>query len=217
MRASRFLNPYKNLHTITFFNYSHRIYCKSHNPRKIHSTPQRRSPDESAAARWSAFPDSTPPVDTESTRISTVQTVYEPTSGRVTTKREVRNGREADSDGEPIYNSSSIDQGSRTYGDVIGRSSVRGSIKKKGKSRSVYVCEDCGYSDGQWWGTCKQCEKVGTMKRFTTDDVERKLSGTEVSEKVVRTWLPKEVVAPTPIKLTDVYGRINVLDWRIPL
>ncbi|XP_073028689.1 LOW QUALITY PROTEIN: uncharacterized protein [Primulina eburnea] len=237
MRAFRFLNPYKNLHTITFLNYSHRIYCKSHNPRKIHSTPHRRSPDESAAARWSAFPDPPPPVDaasttaarwsafpvppppvdSASTRKSTVQTVYDPTSGRVTTTREVSDGKEANSDGGPIYNASSVEQGSRIYGDVIGSSSVRGSIKKKGKSRSVYVCEDCGYSDGQWWGTCKQCEKVGTMKRFSTEDVERKLSGTEVSEKMVRTLLPKELGAPTPIKLTDVYSRINVLDWRIPL
>lgn len=146
-----------------------------------------------------------------------MKTVYDPTSGRVTTKREISVSKEADSGGEPIYNSSSIDQGSRIYGDVIGSSSVRGGIQKKGKSRSVYVCEDCGYSDGQWWGTCKECEKVGTMKRFTAEDVERKLSGTEVSEKVVRALLPKEVGAPIPIKLTDVYGRINVLDWRIPL
>ncbi|XP_073118566.1 uncharacterized protein [Henckelia pumila] len=217
MRAFRFLNPYKNLNTITFLNYSHSIYCKSHNPRKIHYTPHRRSPDESAAARWSVFPDSQPPAETVSTRISTVQTVYDPTSGRVTTTREVSDGKEAEADGGPVYNSSSIDQGSRIYGDVIGSSSVRDFFKKKGKSRSVYVCEDCGYSDGQWWGTCKQCENVGTMKRCTTKNVERKLSGTEVSEKVVRTLLPKEMCVPTPIKLTDVYDRINVLDWRIPL
>ncbi|KZV58820.1 hypothetical protein F511_18657 [Dorcoceras hygrometricum] len=221
MRAFRFLNPGKNLHSITFLNYSYRISCKSHNhprlPRKTHSTPHRRSPDEAAAARWSALPDSPLPADTASTRKSTLQTVYDPTSGRVITTRDVSVGKVADSVGEPISTSSTIDQGSRIYGDVIGSSGVRGSIKKKGKSRSVYVCEDCGYSDGQWWGTCRQCEKVGTMKRFTTEDVERKLSGTEVSEKVVRAWLPTEVVAPSPVKLTDVYDRINVLDWRIPL
>lgn len=107
-----------------------------------------------------------------------------------------------------------MEVGSRVYGDVIGSSSARSSIKKKGKSRSVHVCSNCGYSDGQWWGTCKQCGEVGTMKRFTTESADQKVTGMQVSENAVRSWLPRESI---PIKLTDVYGRIDDSNWRIPL
>ncbi|KAK4395183.1 DNA repair protein RadA [Sesamum angolense] len=114
-------------------------------------------------------------------------------------------------------NPPNVEVGTRVYGDIIGSSSVSSSIRKKGKSRIVYVCESCGYSDGQWWGTCKQCEETGTMKQFTTESANRKVSGIQVSENVVRSWLPKVAGGPTPIKLTDVYGQIDESNWRIPL
>ncbi|KAJ8535894.1 hypothetical protein K7X08_034295 [Anisodus acutangulus] len=92
-----------------------------------------------------------------------------------------------------------------------------GSKKKgKGKSKIVWVCSDCGYDDGQWWGICKQCNGVNTMKRFS-EEVERPKNGFEVSEKVTRSWLPHQSVKDVPTKLTDVNKGINQLNWRIPL
>lgn len=55
------------------------------------------------------------------------------------------------------------------------------------------------------------------MKRFSTETADRKVSGIQVSENVMRSWLPKEASGPTPIKLTDVYGQIDESNWRIPL
>lgn len=39
--------------------------------------------------------------------------------------------------------------------------------KKKGKVKTSWVCESCGHSEGQWWGSCRACNKVGTMRRFS--------------------------------------------------
>ncbi|KAG2286299.1 hypothetical protein Bca52824_045903 [Brassica carinata] len=39
--------------------------------------------------------------------------------------------------------------------------------KKKGKVKTSWVCESCGHSEGQWWGRCRACNKVGTMRRFS--------------------------------------------------
>ncbi|XP_009625318.1 uncharacterized protein [Nicotiana tomentosiformis] len=92
--------------------------------------------------------------------------------------------------------------------------------KKKGKggksSKTVWVCSDCGYDDGQWWGICKQCNGVNTMKRFS-EGIERPTSGFEVTENVTRSWLPHQSVKAMPTKLTDVNKGINQLNWRIPL
>ncbi|OIT04791.1 hypothetical protein A4A49_04282 [Nicotiana attenuata] len=103
---------------------------------------------------------------------------------------------------------------SRVY-EVIGNGT-----KKKGKggksSKTVWVCSDCGYDDGQWWGICKQCNGVNTMKRFS-EGIERPMSGFEVTESVTRSWMPHQSVKAMPTKLTDVNKGINQLNWRIPL
>ncbi|KAK4736102.1 hypothetical protein R3W88_010363 [Solanum pinnatisectum] len=90
--------------------------------------------------------------------------------------------------------------------------------KKKGKAKSktVWVCSDCGYDDGQWWGICKQCNGVNTMKRFS-EGVEHLTTGFEVLENVTRSWLPHQSVRAMPTKLTDVNKGINQSNWRIPL
>ncbi|XP_070027419.1 uncharacterized protein [Nicotiana sylvestris] len=102
----------------------------------------------------------------------------------------------------------------RVY-EVIGNGT-----KKKGKggksSKTVWVCSDCGYDDGQWWGICKQCNGVNTMKRFS-EGIERPTSGFEVTENVTRSWLPHQSVKAMPTKLTDVNKGTNQLNWRIPL
>ncbi|KAL3720935.1 hypothetical protein ACJRO7_005704 [Eucalyptus globulus] len=100
-----------------------------------------------------------------------------------------------------------------------GRSSYGGS-GKKGKKRSCWVCSECGYTDGQWWGSCRSCRSAGTMKQFTVEDNgggSEKVRGFQVSENVVRTWLPQRAGEVRPLRLTDVNRGLNQLEWRIPL
>ncbi|KAK8274390.1 hypothetical protein V6Z12_D10G070100 [Gossypium hirsutum] len=93
-------------------------------------------------------------------------------------------------------------------GDIVGN-------KKKGKSRVTWVCENCGYSDGQWWGVCRSCDFSGTMKRFS--EVETKNRGLEFSETLARSWLPKDAGDVEPVKLIDVNSGVKKTDYRIPL
>ncbi|XP_075663974.1 uncharacterized protein LOC142633616 [Castanea sativa] len=86
--------------------------------------------------------------------------------------------------------------------DIVGN-------KKKGKARFSWVCADCGHSDGQWWGTCRQCNAIGTLKRFSEG------GSAEVSEG--KTWLSPKAGELRPMRLTDVNRGINQLNWRIPL
>ncbi|KAL8458412.1 hypothetical protein ACS0TY_036072 [Phlomoides rotata] len=224
MRAIRSLYVCKTLRVLSDQNPNPIITCCISRdypqlPKKLHSTPHPRFPsstaaNESAAPTWSAFSSSTPPpVDPPPQQTPAVQAAYDPITGRVVTKRVHYGGKELDSGTEKTENISSTEMGNRVYADVIGSSSVRSSIKK-GKTRSVHVCSNCGYSDGQWWGTCKECGEVGTMTRFTTESAEQKTRGMQVSENAVRSWLQKETA---PIKLTDVYSRVSGTKWRISL
>ncbi|XP_042048267.1 DNA repair protein RadA-like isoform X1 [Salvia splendens] len=180
-------------------------------PKNIHSTPQRQFPSTAAADEpntygWSALP-KPPPADSSPQLSPSVETVYDPATGRLVTKRERHGAIEPESSAKAEAKPTA-EVGSRVYGDVIGSSSsARSSIKKK-KSRSVHVCSSCGYSDGQWWGTCKQCGEVGTMKRFATESAGQKVTGMRVSDNAVRSC---------PVKLTDVYGQVDSSNWRIPL
>ncbi|KAF5466507.1 hypothetical protein F2P56_016425 [Juglans regia] len=84
--------------------------------------------------------------------------------------------------------------------------------KKKGKEKVSWVCADCGHSDGQWWGLCRQCNAVGTLKRFSDGESEA-----SVSEAASRSWLSQQTGDVRPLRLTDVNRGINQLKWRIPL
>ncbi|KAH6758856.1 DNA repair protein RadA-like protein [Perilla frutescens var. frutescens] len=182
-------------------------------PKRIHSST---TADESTAYGWSSLhiPTPPPPVESTSRQTPAVETVYDPATRRLVTKREPKGGKEPEPGAAKAEIQPIMEVGSKVYGDVMGSSSARSSIKKKGKSRSVHVCSNCGYSDGQWWGTCKQCGEVGTMTRFTVENADQKVTGMRVSENAVRSWLPRE---STPIKLTDVYSRVDDSSWRIPL
>ncbi|XP_021294159.1 uncharacterized protein LOC110424021 isoform X1 [Herrania umbratica] len=92
--------------------------------------------------------------------------------------------------------------------DIVGN-------KKKGKGKVRWVCEDCGYSDGQWWGVCRSCDRSGTMKRFTEGDTKNR--GLEFSETVLRSWLRKDAGDVEPVRLMDVNCGIRKMDYRIPL
>ncbi|KAL1213813.1 hypothetical protein V5N11_009990 [Cardamine amara subsp. amara] len=93
---------------------------------------------------------------------------------------------------------------------------------KKGKLKTVWVCESCGNSDGQWWGSCRSCHKVGTIKRFS-EGSEASVSGgskgtsfgvTEGSTGL--SWLPEQAMVQ-PHRLTDVIHGITQQQWRFSL
>ncbi|CAN7116386.1 unnamed protein product [Brassica rapa subsp. narinosa] len=111
---------------------------------------------------------------------------------------------------------------------AAGSSSARGwdpgevvMNKKKGKVRTSWVCESCGHSEGQWWGSCRACSKVGTMRRFSEGSSEPRGSGGGVasgggSEGAGLAWLPEQGVAQ-PLKLSSVIDGITHQQWRISL
>ncbi|KAL4583774.1 hypothetical protein LXL04_008357 [Taraxacum kok-saghyz] len=154
-----------------------------------------------------------------------VSTIYDPVTGSLVTKRVPKSKHTAAvSDKDPYKLSSSDDadalKDDRSYGNAVksnhGRSGF-GVNKKKSKSKSTWVCSDCGYTDGQWWGYCRECKSAGTMKEFTEIDDGGKTSGFQVSEKIVRSWLPKGSGEAVPMRVTDVNRGINHLNWRFPL
>ncbi|KAJ9568443.1 hypothetical protein OSB04_004409 [Centaurea solstitialis] len=161
---------------------------------------------------------------------STVSTVYDPVTERLVTTR-VSNPKhsesESDNRGERSSNSDYADalKDDRSYGSVLKSSPGGlfgggfGSGKKKGKSKSTWVCTECGYTDGQWWGYCRECDNVNTMKEFTESDSGGggKTSGIQVSERIVKAWLPKGTGDVVPMRLTDVNRGVNHSDWRLPL
>ncbi|EEF23403.1 conserved hypothetical protein [Ricinus communis] len=58
------------------------------------------------------------------------------------------------------------------------------------------------------------------MKQFSDRDDRSgnsKVSGAEVTENMVRSWLPQKVSETQPLRLKDVNQRMNHLSWRIPL
>lgn len=159
-----------------------------------------------------------------------MEAFYDPVSGRVRTRtrrvlsssaleKNSESGSESESQGKNGGSLSSYDfqdaGGTRVYGEIIG---IGG--KKKGKSKTVWVCSECGYSSGQWWGYCQSCQKAGTMKQFSPG-VESsgtgKVSGFEFSENLARAWLPQNSADTLPIRLADVNRGVSSLDWRIPL
>nr|GFD29124.1 ATP-dependent peptidase [Tanacetum cinerariifolium] len=81
-------------------------------------------------------------------------------------------------------------------------------------------CSDCGWSDGQWWGICKECGSSATMREFKEVVVDDggKTSGFQVSEKIMQGWFGKGGAGENvPLRLTDVNKGVNHLNWRFPL
>lgn len=88
--------------------------------------------------------------------------------------------------------------------------------RKVGKVRVSWVCESCGATTGQWWGTCPSCRLVGTLKQFSEGEVSR-ARGVEVSEASVRSWLPRKAGNLVPQSLKEVNKGREQSEWRIPL
>ncbi|XP_042421617.1 DNA repair protein RadA-like isoform X2 [Zingiber officinale] len=94
--------------------------------------------------------------------------------------------------------------------------SYAGVKRKSGKTKSTWVCENCGDIQAQWWGTCPNCQVVGKFKRFVESEVS-KSRGAEISEALVSSWLPQESRISTPISLAEVTSGTDQSEWRIPL
>lgn len=224
MHAFRLIHAQKHL-----INLSTRLSCKySLNPNfhpQSHTTPQRYIHFTNHLNSWTSF-NSEPKSDTK------VTAIYDPITGSLITQR-VSNVYDNDDENKqevPIV-SGDGDGNDRTFG--VGKKgnlrsgptswknfgAVSGGGKKKGKVKTSWVCESCGYSDGQWWGSCRSCDGVGTMKRFSEGDggEGRISSGFGVSEKVMGTWLPQQAGDIGPVRLTDVNRGVDQKEWRIPL
>ncbi|KAK9131073.1 hypothetical protein Sjap_011560 [Stephania japonica] len=129
-----------------------------------------------------------------------VWTGYDPTSGQLVTSRSSGHGAKAaslrslDSSGEE-----SGEEGRNEAVRALEKPMIRsgydlaGVKRKKGKSRSVWVCSNCGKSFGQWWGACGSCGSSGTVVEFA--DGERSESrvntGFGASENAVSSWLQR--------------------------
>ncbi|XP_042421619.1 DNA repair protein RadA-like isoform X1 [Zingiber officinale] len=94
--------------------------------------------------------------------------------------------------------------------------SYAGVKRKSGKTKTTWVCEDCGDIQAQWWGTCPNCQVVGKFKCFVESEVS-KSRGAEISEALVSSWLPQESRISTPISLAEVTSGTDQSAWRIPL
>lgn len=122
-------------------------------------------------------------------------------------------GRSENSEGEAVDARGESEKFSTSKkGGLIG-----GGIKRKGKSKVSWVCSDCGNADGQWWGYCRACNGVGTMKQFSEVDYGKTNGGIEVLENVGRSWFAQQAGELQPLRLKDVCRGINQKDWRINL
>ncbi|RDX96373.1 Mitochondrial-processing peptidase subunit alpha, partial [Mucuna pruriens] len=104
-----------------------------------------------------------------------------------------------------------IRKGKGSGGFVIGR-------KKKAKEKVQWVCSNCGYSAGQWWGVCRSCSVSGTMKEVKfSDDADSMVSGFSVLEDGMGSWLPQHQGELRPLRLAEVNRGLDHHHWRIPL
>ncbi|KAL5062809.1 hypothetical protein RYX36_024546 [Vicia faba] len=95
-----------------------------------------------------------------------------------------------------------------------------GRKKKKGKEKVYWVCSDCGYTTGQWWGVCRSCSVSGTMQEFheeKSSDSNVKVSGFSVMENGFGSWLPQQSGELRPLRLSEVNRGLDHMHWRIPM
>ncbi|TKY48225.1 DNA repair protein RadA-like [Spatholobus suberectus] len=90
--------------------------------------------------------------------------------------------------------------------------------KRKGKVKTQWVCDNCGYTTGKWWGACPFCEVSGTMTEFHESKLtDKPRGGLAVCEDAVGLWLPQRSEELRPVKLDEVNRGFNHEKWRIPL
>ncbi|KAK9666019.1 hypothetical protein RND81_14G153700 [Saponaria officinalis] len=210
---------YPSLNSLHFFNQPNQNPKFSRHFRPIHSFTPKSSP-ESPLVNVDGLSE-------ESPSISTPQESISETSPRVWSMFGSPQIEPTDSINS-IVSDREEEERARNRGNFssnVGNSAIsRGFVGrgKKGKSKVHWVCSDCGHSEGQWWGTCKSCNKAGTLKQFSVSENEvgnGRVSGYQASENVMkRSWLPEQMVGQNvPVRLADVNRGINHLEWRIRL
>lgn len=109
-----------------------------------------------------------------------------------------------------------------------------GRKKASPKTKTHWVCEGCGESYTQWWGQCRNCKAMNSLKEFkeaTGNGGKRGGAGARAVENLVlsqanvavkkspraggRAWL--ENVGSGPQRLSDVTKGHSQLHWRLPL
>ncbi|KAH0889836.1 hypothetical protein HID58_052265 [Brassica napus] len=75
--------------------------------------------------------------------------------------------------------------------------------KKKGKVKTSWVCESCGHSEGQWWGSCRACNKVGTMRRFSEGSSEFVSGGVMIMRWRILTQVVKSRISDVSYEEQD--------------
>ena len=48
-----------------------------------------------------------------------------------------------------------------------------------GKSKTMYLCDECGYENTNWFGKCPNCGKWNTMREFRVSQEPAKKNGSE--------------------------------------
>jgi hypothetical protein len=172
---------------------------------------------------------------------------------RFISNREMQNvarfGRSRCGDSLFSRNSSHLNRKSRMWSTAMASTgsrdfaSIRG--KKTGQKTKVnWVCENCGESYAQWWGSCKNCKGMNTLKEFreavgnagkrggaaarAVENLSLASVRHEVKTKVEyggvrnsprsgsRAWL-ENVGSNGPQRLSDVAKGHSKLHWRLPL
>ncbi|CAJ1955344.1 unnamed protein product [Sphenostylis stenocarpa] len=120
-----------------------------------------------------------------------------------------------------IYGSPDVQHSDHSDGDEnpsSGRAKDVAMEKKKGKGKTQWVCCVCGHTTGIWWGTCPECEEIGTMEKFHESKLtDKPRGGLAITEYAMGSWLPRRPEQFRPIKLEEVNRGFNHDKWRIPL
>uniref|UniRef100_A0A1J3K4B2 DNA repair protein RadA-like protein n=1 Tax=Noccaea caerulescens TaxID=107243 RepID=A0A1J3K4B2_NOCCA len=170
------------------------------------------------------------PVSPVRVRYRRLSSIFEPvsdqtvnsTSDDATERQRISNDAGFSGEDKPEEKSRKSSSGGFTRGWDPGEVVMN---KKKGKVKTSWVCESCGHSEGQWWGSCRACNKVGTMRRFSEASPSRVSGGggnysggggSGVSESSGLSWLPEQGVVQ-PLKLSSVIDGITQQQWRISL
>jgi DNA repair protein RadA/Sms len=64
------------------------------------------------------------------------------------------------------------------------------------KTKTQFVCQECGYESSQWMGKCPECGNWNTLKEFKTQ------TGTTKSKKAI--GIGGDVASLTPKKLQEI-------------
>ncbi|KAL2609548.1 hypothetical protein R1flu_028121 [Riccia fluitans] len=112
--------------------------------------------------------------------------------------------------------------------------------KKNPKTKVHFVCENCGETYSQWWGSCQSCKEMNTLKEFREPvlsagprggaaaraveriNLTRKLDVPSVSENErnsssssSRAWLKNTSLGPQ--RLTEIFKGSSQQQWRLLL